>query len=459
MADPTTTQDRMPPRILDFSKARPRSAAPLPQLRAHESVLVQTDSVLPIADMASRAKAENDGGQVLADLIADLKRRRITTASLRRNGQNVIDHEAEALSFGAIRGGESMRALRRATDFDVTVQVPQPDGSKRSVTTSAFALIAGALAHTAVAVAAESVPTICDQLVQDLDDIQPHTEIPELLDFTFTDPADMPKPLGETEEYREVGAGEDRYTILQYKDGYQRAFSQDMIDRVPGRVFSELTDLGRGAMEVMELFALRKIIDFHGSKTTGTHHAMVRNRSAAALFSATANTPSTRTPSGTRIQNNALVDISDVEAVRSLLAGMRNSRGYPFANPLKVILVPDALWLTAWTILNSQHTPGVYNEVNFFGPTGPGNPGKLLSSPYLDLLTTSAWYGGDPQREFVRKWKQRPEVAVHGGTGTEPYVRTREGMRIRIGWDMTVGARAHFHWVESLSGTTAPGDA
>jgi len=117
--------------------------------------------------------------------------------------------------------------------------------------------------------------------------------------------------------------------------------------------------------------------------------------------------------------------------------------------------VPDALKLTAWTLLKSAGTPGVYNEENYYGPMGP-EAIELISTPMLDLYSTSTYYGGDPEREFVRKWRQRPEVAVHGGSGTLPFLMTREGFRVRIGWDMKLFVRAHNRWVQMLSGTDSP---
>jgi hypothetical protein len=138
---------------------------------------------------------------------------------------------------------------------------------------------------------------------------------------------------------------------------------------------------------------------------------------------------------------------------------MRNARGYPIANWPEQILIPDALWETAFAIFQSVMVPGVMNQANFWGPEGPGGPVELIATPMLDLLTTTSFYGGRARRQFVRKWKMRPEVAVYGGRGTESFLRTREGMRVRIGWDMTIGVRDHVFWVESLSGTTPPGGA
>ena len=440
-------------RILNYNERRPRSSANVASLRAHETVLVRTEQPLAVGELVTRARADN-GGQWLADEVRKLSRRREDATKKRRIGESVVDDEADALSFASVR---DMRAFQDKLDFEVAFK----DERGRSITTSAFSLLASSMAFADVQVAYEGVPTVVERMVTDLDDKQPHTELGRPLDFGHQSPSAEPKPLGETEEYHEAkDVDEERYTILAFKDGYQRAFSQEVIDLGGPRVFSELSDLGAGAREIMEFNSLKKLIDYHGSKgSSQTSHVMIRNRAAASLFSATANTPSTRTPSGTRVVNNALVDGTSLSNLRTRLAAMRNARLYPIANWPEVLLVPDALWERAHATLMSVLVPSVENETNFWGPNGPGGPIELISTPMLDLLTTTAWYGGRPRRQFVRKWKMRPEVAVYGGRGTESFLRTREGMRVRIGWDMTLGVRAHEYWVECLSASTPPGGA
>jgi hypothetical protein len=277
-------------RILNYNERRPRSSANVASLRAHETVLVRTDQPLAVNDLVSRAKADN-GGQWLADKVRDLGKRREEAAKKRRLGEDVRDDEADALSFANIR---DMRAFQDKLDFNVNMVERE-----RSITTSAFSLLTSSMAFADVAVAYEAVPTVAERLVTDIDDKQPHTELGKPLDFGHENPTDDVKPLGETEEYHEANdVDEERYTILSFKDGYQRAFSQDVIDLGGPKVFNELSDLGAGAREIMELFSLKKIIDYAGSRgSSQANHVMIRNRAAASLFSSTANTPSTRAPS------------------------------------------------------------------------------------------------------------------------------------------------------------------
>ena len=427
----------------------------LPGVRAHSSVLVQTAQEI---DYYALRNATQANPQALVETCTDLARRRALSARARRSGYGSTDHEADGLSFGQVR---DMPALRQLMDRvgQITVQVPDGRGGQRAIVTDSMALLTSSMAVADVNYGYESVPTISEFLIgEEIDDIQPNTEIGMPLDFGTGNATDVPVRVNEGElGYGEVGAGEERYTVLDFPQGFKRSFSQQFVDRAPAQVYNQLLQLGNHMRERVEMWSLVKATDHHGSASSGSHHVMVRQRATAALFSATANTPGTRAPSGTRITNNALVDSTDLDALRVRLASFRNERGYPIPVRNMILLVPDALWVTAWKILGAVFEPGVFNEPNFFGPQGPVRM-TLLSSPYLDLLSTSAWYGGDPRRILVRKWALRPEVATYGGTGTQAFVDSRTALCVRLAWDMEVGVRDYVGWVQSLSDQTAPKD-
>ncbi|MFA7098196.1 MAG: hypothetical protein WC383_17150, partial [Gammaproteobacteria bacterium] len=180
-----------------------------------------------------------------------------------------------------------------------------------------------------------------------------------------------------------------------------------------------------------------------------------------ALYSATANTPGTRAPSGTRKESNAFADYTDLEAARQLLATMKNERGRRIAVPRSQIalLVPDALIDKVARVLNSEMTPGVENEVSSWGPRGMFHVPieRVYSSPKLDDLSASAWYYGAFRRQFVRKWKMRYEI-VTLGMDTQAYLNSQIAFQARIAWDCEVGATDYVYVVQNLSGTTAPAD-
>jgi len=92
--------------------------------------------------------------------------------------------------------------------------------------------------------------------------------------------------------------------------------------------------------------------------------------------------------------------------------------------------------------------------LNNWGPRGQWRP-RLLSSPKLDDLSTTVWYFGWFQKQFIRKWKLRYET-VTLGTNTESYLRSRLGFQARIAWDCEIGAVDYVYVMQNLSATTAP---
>lgn len=97
---------------------------------------------------------------------------------------------------------------------------------------------------------------------------------------------------------------------------------------------------------------------------------------------------------------DALVDHTDINAARKLLAKMTGANGDPILALARTILTPVALEMTAGIIYKSPVIIGGANAqpnpyVNMFTP---------LSSPYLDAVSDKDWYFGDFKREFL--WKE-----------------------------------------------------
>ena len=97
---------------------------------------------------------------------------------------------------------------------------------------------------------------------------------------------------------------------------------------------------------------------------------------------------------------DVLVDHTDVNAARLLLAAMTDVNGDPIISEAKNILVPIALEMTGASIYKSAVLIGGANQqpnpyVGMFAP---------ISSPYLDAVSASHWYFGDFKRQFL--WKE-----------------------------------------------------
>lgn len=343
-------------------------------------------------------------------------------------------------------------------DVQVPVVMTDMSGTERAIKASAFPILTGTLAIAGIQDAYNAVPKIGDQLVTDFDDEKKVTTLVNL--ETLDKNQDEVKEL---EDFPEVGETEDYVEIRHKKNGRKLTISAEAIrENDAANIVARINKLGEIQGEWEEEQTLERVTDHYGSGATPAEPYAYRPAgSGAQLYNATADNPGTRAPSGTRVNSNALVDETDLDAVRTVLAAMKNGRGKRIYNPWSevICLVPDALIGTASKIFNSEHVPGVENEKSNWGPGGRWQipAGRLLSSPKLDDLSTSAWYMGNFKKQFKRKWKLRVEY-VTLGQDTQAYLNSMVAAQFRIAWDMEVGSTDYVFVVQSLSGTTAPVD-
>lgn len=344
-----------------------------------------------------------------------------------------------------------LRDLYAAT-ADVEVPVVQEiAGQARAVTTSAFPLLTGGLVVAALNEAYEALPTIGQELVTERTDNKAVTTIAGILSEDL-----MVDEVKEGAEFPPIGAGEEKFQILSKRNGRRLAISAELMEESDNAgLLDRINALAEIASDWIEEQTIQRVYDTFGSGSSAAEPYCLRlNGSGTSLYSATANTPGTRAPSGTQVLNNALVDETDLENARTVLAAMTNSRGKRInVRPAKLV-VPNALVGTASKLLNSEYVPGVLNEVSNWGPRGRYMP-ELISSPKIDAYTTTSWLLGDPQRQFVRKNKLAMEFVSLVGTGTVAYLRTRTVAEYRIAWDVEIGARDYVYVVRNLSGTAA----
>ena len=326
-------------------------------------------------------------------------------------------------------------------------------GEQRAIMASAFPLLSGALTVAGINDAYDAVPTIGQELVRDMDDSKKITQYASILsEDTAID------SVAEGKDFPEIGAGEEKYEVRNKRNGRRISITAEMIEENDvANITQRVNALGEIAGEIVEEQTLRRVCDIDGSDASAAEPYVLRpNGAGTALYSATANTPGTRAPSGTRVANNALVDTTDLDAVRELLAAMLNSRKKRISIPVAscTLLVPDALAGIASKLLNSELEPGVENEVNNWGPRGRYRP-KLLSSPKVDDLSTTAWYFGWFQKQFIRKWKLRFEFVTIAGD-TESFLKSRIAFQARVAFDCEIGALDYVYVVQSLAASTAP---
>ncbi|OPY78284.1 MAG: hypothetical protein A4E65_02307 [Syntrophorhabdus sp. PtaU1.Bin153] len=364
--------------------------------------------------------------------------------------------EAKKITFDQFRDLRGLFAV--LSDVKVPVNMDVMGIGQRSVMASAFPILTGNLVIAQINQAYNAIPTIGQELVTEIDDNKKVTTMASVyaLDKNVEE-------VKELKEYPEIGAAEEKVEIRHKKNGRRLSISREAIseNELPD-IISRINALGEIASDWIEEQTLRRVTDHDGSASSGAEPYVYRpNGTGTALFSSTANTPGTRAPNGTRKDNNAFADETDLEAARILLASMKNDRGKRISLPWSEvkILVPDAIVGKVLKVFNSQYVPGVENEVSNWGPGGKWNlpNGRIISSPKMDDLSSSAWYMGIPQRQFVRKWKLRMEYLTLGAD-TESYLRRDVAFQARIAWDVEIGARDYVFWIQNLSGTTAPKD-
>ena len=328
-------------------------------------------------------------------------------------------------------------------------------GQERAIMSSAFPLLAGSMTVSGVTAAYESVAVIGDQLVHDLEDKKKWSHYAELRPESVREEGVL-----EGEAFPEVGVGERKYSIGHLKDGLRVSITTEAVEENNvADIIRRIQFLGEYLAKRIEKRTLKRITDHDGSAASGSEPFSLHvNNAGVALYTTAANSPGTETPSGTRVVNNALVDESSLTTARTHLVGYRDSLGERITVPMSesFILVPDALIVAAGKIVDSELVPGVFNELNPWGPRGRFRP-KLLSSPYLDDLSTRAWYFGAFKNQFTRKYKFKL-TNVTLGDMTQAYLERDIVFQARVSADVEIGATAFNQVVQCLAGTVAPKD-
>lgn len=344
------------------------------------------------------------------------------------------------------------RMFNRLSDVQIPVSM-MIAGEERAIMSSAFPLLAGGLTIAGINEAYDAVPTIGQDLVTDMEDNKKITTV-----AAITSEDVQVDRVDEAKDFPEVGAGEEKFEIRNKRNGRRISITMETIEENDlADIANRVNALGEIAGEFVEEQTLRRVCDIDGSATSPAEPYVLRPNGSGTSLYTTANTTLTRLgASGNRKTNNALVNETDLDNARALLAAMKNSRGKRISIPMSrcTLLVPDALAGTALKTQGSEYTPGVENELNNWGTRGAYRP-RFRSSPKLDDLSTTVWYLGWFERQFIRKWKLRFEYVTLSGD-TESFLRSRVGFQARIAWDVEIGARDYCYVVQNLSATTAP---
>lgn len=408
---------------------------------------------------------ENKKRPFITQNLVPVSGRSLSLMDVRSLAQNEPENFARKVQEGVDKG------LLSFTDFtdlkalygalrDVRVKVTMIDrlGYQRAISTAAFPILTGTTAIKAINDAYLNYDAIGGYLVEEIDDNKKVTTIAAL--HNQDKEQDEVKEL---EDFPEVMSKEEKVEIRHKKNGRKVTISLEMIqENEVADIASRLNALGTIAADWVEEQTLYRVTDHYGSAATPAEpYAYRPGGTGTQLYNSTANNPGTRAPSGTRKTNNAFVDETDLEAADLVLRAMKNERGKRLNVPQSriQILCPYALLWKVTKVMNSEYVPGVENEVSNWGPKGKWHipDRRIICSPKVDDMSTTAWYYGAFTMQFKRKWKMRFEY-VSLGMETQAYLDSQVAAQYRVAWDCEIGATDYVYVIENLSGTTAPYD-
>ena len=343
-------------------------------------------------------------------------------------------------------------------DVQIPVSMPGPDGKMRTIQASAFPVLTGNVVVAAINAAYDEIPSITADLVEEFTDPKAVTVLGSV--FALDSGVDEVK---EGKDFPEISAAEETVHIPSKKNGRRLSITREAVEQndLPN-ILSRVNELGRFARYWTERLTLYRLYDYYGSRSSPTApYAYRPNWANTTLYSATANTPGTRAPSGNVIQNNALADETDLDAMWTRLRAMRDANGRPFDLPWTEVhfLLPTALEGTLLKLANSEDVPGVVGERSNYGPMGKRriDPARIHTSAMVDAITSTCWLAGWFRRQFKRKMAQAVEY-VTLGEQTESYLRADTVFQARVSWNVEVGAADYCLVVMNQAATAFPAD-
>lgn len=377
-----------------------------------------------------------------------------------RSDPEAFMRKAQGLIDGGrlrLRDIKDWRGLYAAlADVEVPITVLDAGGSQRAILSSAFPVLVGNTVVADINDAYQQVPTIGEELVTEMDDDKAVTVLARLATLD-----NNVEQVIEGEDFPEITATEDTVEIGERPNGRLLRIGATAISRNDApNIVAKVNKLGEIAARWVEEQTLKRVIDLYGSATVAAAPYSYRPAgTGTTLYNATANNPGTRAPSGTRLNDNALADETDLTNARTVLKAMRDDNNKPILIPPgeMILLVPDALLETAWKIKNTDTLVSTNTALvkSAWAETGVFGLYRILSSQYLDLWSSTAWYLGAFRQQFRRKWALRMEY-VTLGQNTQMYLENRTAFQARIAWNCEVGAEDYVHVVQNLSNTSIP---
>lgn len=345
--------------------------------------------------------------------------------------------------------------------FAATIELPCqvqafiPGLGKRSLQASAFPILTGLLTTELLERPDDSSKTI----YQEITTPRPtNKDTVHLVRIIGGDSSHIGgKRRNEGDPYPLMTSGEERLQVDTIDDGRRLAIGAKVLETNDKAGFmDQVNGLRRWANNRRDVVSILRVYDVYGSGgTPATPYVYRPNGSGTALYTTTT-TAHRRAPSGTRVTNNPIVAKENLQALINVLAAMKDEDGYVISMLDELeLLAPHALASTIDTLLMSEMTPGVENEINPFGPRGRYRIRPIISPKIDSFTTTSVILGRSIKRQFQLVSRIDMEY-VSMPASLQDFLRTRLAFEARIADEFEVGASDHNRCVQSLSGNTPP---
>ena len=269
-----------------------------------------------------------------------------------------------------------------------------------AVNTSQFPTLVGSLLSTKIMQGYKDYGGIADQLVTKFTSKLQSDKIPGA--FLKGDLED----IAEGKPYPHSGDMEEEFvTIAGSKRGEILDITMESVkfDQT-GLIMLRAAQFGSRAARDREKAVMYTIQD--ASVSGKNYYAWYPSGSRLALYSASS-TRSSAYVKGLIYANqvaDVLTDYSDIAAAEALFGGMMDQNGDPVDVGENItLLVSRALRATARRLVNNEFIPAQSGSGVGFHEKNPYFNTKLLVSPWIDKVSNTDWYYGDPKRQFLEK--------------------------------------------------------
>lgn len=313
---------------------------------------------------------------------------------------------------------------------------PDTQMFSESVTASQFQTLVGVLLSTIAMKAYNAATTIADKLV---------TKFPSTLESDKIPGGALTgnlESIGENKPYPHTSDISEKYVTIGHD---KRGLILDITDEAvrfdrTGIVMREATRLGTRMALDRETRIIKTILDitsFKAWRPSGSQTDVFQNAQGDGVHDLD------------NLVTNKLENFTDVEAAHLLLKLMQDDNGDYIRVEPKILLVPEALTLTATRIIKNVVMPGGANmERNPFADRF-----EIVSSPLLDAQSPVEWYLGDFKEQFLEKVVIAPQVMTRRmGDNNDDAWNTDVVASYKVRYDTMPGA-TDYRFVVKSSGT------